>query len=362
MADRNNASEPTTTKAVPAPWDEPALVLRSEVEVAVRSALRHDFHEPSRTHIVWCPGIGRGAAKGFGDAADEALRVFRQRVAELLDAAAPSDFQRWRSNLLRDEAERLREAQVRSLAASERMGEYSLGLDPAHLRHLSGDAGDGPANERIVEALKGGLAALREQVQRRTLADLRGAVAEHERFLRDGRRERGDEPRYRTVRMDAETHAKLRLQAHELGVKLQELCRYVIGLHLRRAGPRAAAVIDGPRAAPAPNADPFADLDSAAFARVAVAARMRRAVLAAIRDGRVADLPLQVAGRIGTAMPVPVPANDIVAHAAGGTRMPLAVAARSDAQPAADARRVSLEEAARAAGMSGEDIARMLAE
>lgn len=359
MGERDDAGGPTVAKTVSFSPDEAVAVIRGDVERAVRSALRHDFHEPSRTHIVWCPGIDRGVAKGFGDAADEAYRMFLLRVVDLLDAAGPSDLRRWKDNLLRDEAECLREAHVRSLAANERMGEYSLGLDPAHLRQLSGAGEGGTTNERIVEALKGGLAALREHAPYRTRADLRAAVAEHERLLRDGRRRRGDEPRYRTVRMDAETHARLRLEAHEISVKLQDLCRYVVGLHLCRAENAAAG--GGPRAS-APVANPFARLDKAAFARVASAARMRRAVLAAIRDGRVANLPLQVAGRIGAEMPVPVPANDIIAYAAGGTRMPLAMAARSDAQPATDARRISLEEAARVAGMSEEDIAEMLAE
>ncbi|MCO6416152.1 hypothetical protein JYK14_08225 [Siccirubricoccus sp. KC 17139] len=338
-----------------------APATRTELEQAARVALRHDFHEPSKTHIVWCPGIGRGAAKGFGDAADEALRMFRRRLKELLDTAAPSDLERWRHNLAQDQAERLREALVRSLAARERVGEYSLGLDPSQTALLAGEPGSVPSNERIVEALREGLAILRAAARDRTLDEMRAAVADHERALREGRRDRGDAPVYRTVRMDAETHARLQLQAHEIGVKLQELCRHLLGLHLHLHGLAPAEGDVGTTSAAAPS-DPFANLDRAAFAKVAKATRMRKAVLAAIRDGRVVNLPLVVAARIGAAMPVPVPANDVVGHAASGAQLPPAMAARAVGKPTAGERGMTLEEVARDAGMSAEEIKEMLSE
>lgn len=364
MVGRGDSNRTPDTDGITLRTDAPILAIRSELEREMRSALRHDFHEPSRTHIVWCPGVGRGAVKGFGDVADEAHRRFRRRVEELLDEAAQSDLERWRFNLVRDEAERLREAQVHSLAARERMGEYSLGLDPAHIALLLGEPGSGPSNDRIVRALREGLVALREKAQKWTLAEMRATIREHERLLREGRRGRGDGPVYRTVRMDAETHARLQLQAHEFGVKLQELCRYALGMHLLRLNllPAQGVAMDGPVIAAAPPMNPFSGLDTTSFARVASAALMRRSVLAAIRDGHVMDIPAHVAARIGSAMPVPVPANDVIAYAASGTRLPPAIAARADGKPAADERRVTLEEAARAAGMSDEDILRMLTE
>lgn len=337
-----------------------APATRSELEKAVRQCLQHDFHEASRTHIVWCLGIGRGATKGFGDAADEALRMFRRRLKEMLDGAGPSDLERWSRNLAQDQAERLREAQVRSLAARERLGDYSLGLDPSQIGLLADEPGGVPSNERIVEALREGLAMFRAAARDRTLDGMREAVAEHSRVLREGRRDRGDAPVYRTIRMDAEMHARLQLQAHEIGVRLQALCRHLLDLHLDRHGSLLAGeATTTPAEAPS---DPFANLDTAAFAKVARAARMSRAVLGAIRNGQVVDLPAVVAARIAAAMPVPVPANDVARHAASGVRLPPAMAARAEGKPAAQEHGMTLEEVARQAGMSDQDIERMLAE
>jgi hypothetical protein len=323
--------------------------------------LRHDFHEPSRTHIVWCPGIGRSGAKGFGDAADEAFRMFGRHLQEMLDGARLKDLQRWSRNLVDDQAERLREARIHSLAARERLGEYSLGLDPSQIELLTDEPGGIPSNERIVEALEDGLAMFRDASRSRTLDGMRDAIAEHARTLREGRRERCDAPRYRTIRMSAETHARLQLQAHETGIKLQALCRYLLGLHLDRGGvvPDHAEVGTMSQTA---HPDPLMNLSSAIFARVAKASRMSRAVLAAIRNGQVADLPFVVAGRIGAALPVPVPANDIVRYAASGARLPPAMAARSTGSPTAIKHLMTLEEVARQAGMSTSQIEKMLAE
>lgn len=333
---------------------------RRRLEKAARQLLRHDFHEASRTHIVWCSGIGRGAAKGFGDAADEALRMFRRRLREMLDAAGPSDLERWSQYLAQDQTERLREAQVRSLAARDRLGDYSLGLDPSQIGLLADEPGGVPSNERIVDALREGLAMFRVAARDRTLDQMREAVAEHSRALREGRRDRGDAPVYRTIRMDAEMHARLQLQAHEIGVKLQALCRHLLDLHLDRHGillAREAATT--PAAA---SSDPFANLDTATFAKVAKAARMTRAVLGAIRNGQVVNLPAVVAARIAAAMPVPVPANDVARHAASGVRLPPAMAARADGKPAAREHGMTLEEVARQTGMPDQEIERMLAE
>ncbi|WP_338665990.1 hypothetical protein VQH23_12590 [Pararoseomonas sp. SCSIO 73927] len=334
---------------------------RGELERAARSVLRHDFHEPSRTHIVWCAGIGRGGAKGFGTAADEAFRMFGHRLKEILDAARPSDLERWSRDLAYDQTERLREAQVRSLAARDRMGDYSLGLDPSQIGLLADEPGGVPSNDRIVEALRDGLTMFHEAARDRTLDQMRDAVAEHARALREGRRDRSDAPAYRTVRMGAETHARLQLLAHEIGIKLQELCRYLLGLHLDRCGLSSAHGDVGTAPVASPS-DPFANLDSATFARVAKAAHMSRIVLGAIRSGQVVDLPYLVAGRIGAALPVPVPANDIVRHAASGVRLPPAMAARAKGRPTAGKPGLTLEEVARQAGMSAAQIEKMLAE
>ncbi|MDJ0388700.1 hypothetical protein QMO56_11305 [Roseomonas sp. E05] len=335
---------------------------RSDLERAVRAVTRHDFHEPSRTHIVWCPGVGRNGAKGFGDAADEAHRMFVRRISELLDSATPADLERWANNLARTHAESLREAHVRSLAARERMGCYSLGLDPAQVALLA-DAPRAPAsNQAIVDALHAGLTAFRTFTGRTTRAGVVAAISANESKLRAGRQDRGDETVYRTVRMDAETHARLQLEAHESGVKLQELCRYVLHLALGGRTPIrdhdvGAAASDG-----SPRGNPFADLSVQQFARVAEGARMPRTVLAAIRDGRVVGLPGIVAERIGRAMPTPVPANDIIHHAGSGARLPPAMAAKAKRRPTASAGAMTLEEVAREAGMTTDAIQHMLAD
>ncbi|RKK04929.1 hypothetical protein EBE87_07250 [Pseudoroseomonas wenyumeiae] len=217
-----------------------------------------------------------------------------------------------------------------------------------------------PSNERIVDALREGLAVFRATARDRTLDQMREAVAEHSRTLREGRRDRGDTPVYRTIRMDAEMHARLQLQAHEIGVRLQAICRHLLDLHLDRHGKRLAEeTATTPATVPS---DLFANLDTTAFAKVARAARMSRAVLGAIRNGQVVNLPTVVAARIGAAMPVPVPANDVVRHAASGVRLPPAMAARAEGKPAAREHGMSLEEVARQAGMPEQEIARMLAE
>lgn len=333
---------------------------RRRIEKAARQLLRHDFHEASRTHIVWCSGIGRGAAKGFGDAADEALRMFRRRLKELLDAAGPSDLERWSQYLAQDQTERLREAQVRSLAARDRLGDYSLGLDPSQIGLLADEPGGVPSNDRIVDALREGLAIFRAAAGDQTLDEMREAVAEHSRALREGRRDRGDAPVYRTIRMDAEMHARLQLQAHEIGVKLQALCRHLLDLHLDRHGIVLAR--ETTTTLPAAPSDPFANLDTTTFAKVAKAARMTRAVLGAIRNGQVVNLSAVVAARIAAAMPVPVSANDVARHAASGVRLPPAMAARAEGKPTAREHGMALEEVARQTGMSDQEIERMLAE
>ncbi|GAV37051.1 hypothetical protein ROTAS13_04744 [Roseomonas sp. TAS13] len=249
---------------------------------------------------------------------------------------------------------------MRSLAARERLGDYSLGLDPSQIGLLADEPGGVPSNERIVEALREGLAMFRAAARDRTLNQMQEAVAEHSRALRDGRRDRGDAPVYRTIRMDAEMHARLQLQAHEIGVKLQALCRHLLDLHLDRHSSRHAEEAATTHAVTPSN--PFANLDTAAFAKVAIAARMPRAVLGAIRNGQVVDLPAVVAARIAAAMPVPVPANDVARHAASGVRLPPAMAARAEGKPAAQERGMTLEEVARQTGMSDQDIERMLAE
>ncbi|MXP65644.1 hypothetical protein E0493_20040 [Roseomonas sp. M0104] len=335
---------------------------RSDLEQVVRAVMRHDFHEPSRTHIVWCPGVGRNGAKGFGDAADEAHRMFLRRIGELLDAASPTDLQRWSANLARSKAESSREAQIRSLAARERMGAYSLGLDPAQVTLLADAPGVPASNQAIVDALRAGLAAFRAAADRTTRDDVVAAISANESKLRVGRQGRGDETIYRTVRMDAETHARLQLQAHEIGVKLQELCRYVLALALESRAPTQNQD-DGATAFNAkPRGNPFVDLSTQQFAQVAKDARMSRTVLSAIRDGRVVGLPGVVAERIGRAMPTPVPANDIILHACSGARLPPAMAAKAKRKPTAFASAMTLEEVAREAGMTADAIQHMLAD
>jgi hypothetical protein len=89
---------------------------------------------------------------------------------------------------------------------------------------------------------------------------------------------------------------------------------------------------------------------------------MLRTVLSAIRDGRVVGLPRVVAERIGRAMPIPVPANDIILHASSGARLPLAMAARAKRKPTASAGAMTLEEVACEAGMTADAIQHMLAD
>ena len=286
--------------------------------------------------------------------------MFRRRLREILEAAEPSDLERWSQYLAQDQTERLREAQVRSLAARERLGDYSLGLDPSQIGLLADEPGGVPSNERIVDALREGLAMFRAAARDRTLDQMREAVAQHSRALRDGRRDRGDAPVYRTIRMDAEMHARLQLQAHEIGVKLQALCRHLLDLHLDRNGILLAG--EAATSSAGASSDLFANLDTAAFAKVARAARMSRAVLGAIRNGQVVNLPPVVAARIAAALPVPVPANDVARHASSGVRLPPAMAARAEGKPAARENGMTLEEVARQTGMADQEIERMLAE
>jgi hypothetical protein len=213
-----------------------------------------------------------------------------------------------------------------------------------------------------VDALRAGLTAFRVAADRTTRDDVVAAISANEGKLRLGRQDRGDETVYRTVRMDAETHARLQLQAHEIGVKLQELCRYVLGLALEGRAPIQnqddGATTSGAR----PPGNPFVDLSTQQFGQVAKDARMLRTVLSAIRDGRIVGLPSVVAERIGRAMPTPVPANDIILHAGSGARLPPAMAARAKRKPTASAGAMTLEEVAREAGMSGDAIQHMLAD
>lgn len=332
---------------------------RADIERKAWTAVQHDFHAVSRTHIVWCSAIGRGAVKGFGDAADEARMSFLCSMTEVLDAAAPGDLARWARNLESDRADRAREAQVKSLAARDRMGDYSLGIDPTQTERLAEGRGGVPSNDRIVEALSRGLALVRSASRDMTLEQLREAVGSTERKLREGRRDTGASPVYRTVRMDAEMHARLKLTAHELGVKLQELCRHLLE---REQGSQAARSTSAAFDDRASGASPFSTLDSGMFAAVALAARMPKGVLAAIRDGHVVGLPEIVAARIGAALPHPRPANDIIAHAASGARLPPAMAAKARKKPVARAGGMSIQEVALASGMSQDEIARMLAE
>ncbi|MCB4824504.1 hypothetical protein [Roseicella aerolata] len=278
------------------------------------------------------------------------------RLATLLEAASSGDMRRWWGNLAQDEAERSRERHVRSLAARERMGEYSISLDPSQSAALRAAAGAGAANARIVEALREGLAAVREEARGMTEAAMRDAVAASERLLRDGRRLRGEDLDVRTVRMDAETHARLQLQAHELGVKLPELCRYAVGLHLRRH-----AHVDPDR--DAMGIDPFAGMDRQAFGATARRLGIPRDLLAGFRDRQIEldTVPPAFMARLCDDLPRPVPVAAMRAHLSAEPRLSGAMMFRADGKPAASGRK-TFEEAARDAGMPEEEVRRLLSE
>jgi hypothetical protein len=313
---------------------------------------------------VWCPGIGRGATKGFGDAPDEAYRVFAARLADLVNGAAPCDIERWLDNLASDQAERLREAHIRSLAARERMGEYSISLDPFHSAALRGVSGDATMNAKIVDALRSGVIRLREEARDKTEMAMRELVAANETKLRDGRRARGEDLEVRTVRMDADLHARLQLSAHELGVKLPELCRYAMALYLRQAAQGCASQLheDAPEAFVSSTAtmrDPLAELEPADFRAVAKRLGIPRELLASIRDRQV-EVPRPLMRKLGESLAVPVPIEVMHGSLAGPPRIAVGTMFKSGGKPAASERRISFAEAASKAGMTAEDIERLL--
>jgi hypothetical protein len=340
---------------------------RMEVEQAAYAALRHDFHVPSRTHIVWCPSVGRGATKGFGDAPDEAHRSFANRLAALLEAAGPSDLERWLADLIHDQADRQREARVKALAANERLGEYSISLDPAQMVALKPAPDSGSMNDRIVTALRKGLEQFRVASRKTSEAGLREAVAGNEATLRAGRRDRGNDLEVRTVRMDAELHARLRLSSHETGVKMPELCRYIVSLALDLAVDHFATDSDT-NAASGSNlpfdgkrSDPLADLDGPAFRKVAADSGIPRVLLAAIRNREV-EVPLPVARRIARTLPVVVPEEVILAAYVGTPRVSATAMYKAGGKPSAVEGKTPFQEAAASAGLTEEAINRLLAE
>ena len=355
----------------------PSEHARSEVRRAAEAGVLHDFHAPSRTHIVWCPGIGRGGVKGFGDMADEARRDFECRLRTLLSTAGAADLERWRGRLGEDEAERRREQHVRSLAARERMGEYSISLDPAQSASIRKSIPAGAANAAIVDALRGGLELVRKEARGRKEAEMRSSILDQEAALKATRRANGADLDVRTVRMDAETHARLHLEAHELGVKLPELCRYAVTAWLRQSGLGRSAPVAGvarnagwrtsaparrvgtggsgqpPDASLATVVDPFEDLGTVAFADVARSAGVNPMFLGRVRDRQIdpATMPDTFLERLCGSLPGNIPFAAMAAFLDGAPRLPPRAMFKSGKQPRASGR-VSFESAVRSSGLS----------
>lgn len=194
----------------------------------VRVVLKHDFHQSSRTHIVFCSDIGRRGVKGFGDFADEARRNFEARLTEVVSHASAKEIERWTLKLNQLHGLELRAQRVAEEAARPRMGEYSLGLDPDQARSLQSKAGNGTINAGVVEMLRRAMDLLEEEATTLTEDALRERIVSFEQTAKKARRERGEEIEARTFRMEPELHARLHVQAYELGVKLSELCRYAL--------------------------------------------------------------------------------------------------------------------------------------
>jgi hypothetical protein len=194
----------------------------------VHILLQHDFHQPSRTHIVFCPSVGRRGLKGFGDFAEEARQNFEERLRETLANASKRDIGRWRDKLLEWDAHRIQDERIKITAAQPRMGEYSLGLDPEQARLLQVRAGNKNINCLVVSLLKCGVAAVEREAAASTEQSMRERVLTAERACKEERRKRCEEIDARTVRMDPTLHARLKIQAQEIGIKLPELCRYIL--------------------------------------------------------------------------------------------------------------------------------------
>lgn len=358
--------------------------MREAIRHTARVEAKHDFHSPSRTHVVWCLGVGRGGAKGFGDFADEARRQFETRLEALIERATVGDLERWQARLNQDETTRRREEHVRSLAANQRMGEYSISLDPSQTARFKESSSSKTLNGEIVEALREGLEALRWQAARTTLAGMRQIILDKDAALKAARRAVSAELDVRTLRMDAETHARLHLEAHELGVKLPELCRFAVEAWFlsREAKPEkpvdtlvegavqkrslqtahTKATIPRSTASRVSEVDFFDDLDTDAFTDIANRVGVNAMFLSRIRDRHIEpdDIPNLWSERVRVALPRHPSPAEWAGYLRGGPQLPTGAMFKSRRKPKA-LKRMSFEDAVRSSGLTDEQQVALLA-
>ncbi|KAA0575231.1 hypothetical protein [Azospirillum sp. Sh1] len=197
----------------------------------VKLKMKHDFHKDSRTHIVYCQGVGRRGLKGFGDFPGEALKNFYVVLYNVVESASKNEVENWLGRLNSKIAEPERRLFL-SKEYANKIENYNLSLCRKQVNRVEQVAQNLPSTKDFQGAVRylllAGLAILEEEIPCHNKNQMKVLIRSKSHLPRN---EWGDcEERFvnTSFEMRCYDYTRLKIAANEVDVDVVDLCRYVL--------------------------------------------------------------------------------------------------------------------------------------